>query len=264
MDEASLIEAAQHGDKSAFGHLLAPQLAPLRSYLHRMVAHPEDAEDVLQETSIRAAEKIASFRGDASFKTWLFRIGTNLALNHLRTRKARWPETAQLEMHEKAETSEPFMRDMGAEMGRSGFRYEVAEHIAYCFSCVGRSLDPEESCAILLRDVFDFQNREAAKILEISESVFRHRVRDARQKMTRIFDGLCALVNQKGICHQCSQLRGLCPPDAQGPEPPSLHDPKGSEPLAARLKVVRSASLDAGVTSRLHGVMLRFIAESLD
>ena len=63
----------------------------LKSYLLRMTASVEDTEDILQDTYIKASEKLATFKGDSSLKTWLFTIASNLAKDHLRARK-RWPE----------------------------------------------------------------------------------------------------------------------------------------------------------------------------
>lgn len=154
-DEARLLERAKTGDRVAFDALVAPHLPSLRGFLHRLVAHPDDAEDLAQDATLQAFRKIASFRGDAAFATWLFAIAHRLALTHLRTRKQRWPATIQLEMHDRDAQSEAFGAELAGEIGRPDFRYEVNEHIAYCFACIGRSLDPEESAAIVLREVLD-------------------------------------------------------------------------------------------------------------
>src|SRR5262249_57194101 len=119
--------------------------------------NPEDADDLAQEAALQAFRKLGDFRGDASFGTWLFSIGTRLGLTLLRSRE-RWPVTTQLEMHDRCHGDEAFLRDLGAEIGRPDLRYEVSEHVAYCFSCVGRALDPEESAAVILTEVFDLPN----------------------------------------------------------------------------------------------------------
>jgi len=91
------------------------------------------------------------------------------------------------------------------------FAFEVREHIAYCFACVGRSLPADEQAALVLSDVVEMSARDAARVLGTSESVYRHRLSAARQLMTEKYEGLCALVSKTGICHQCKGLRQIAP-----------------------------------------------------
>jgi RNA polymerase sigma-70 factor (ECF subfamily) len=266
-EEATLVERARAGDRRAFDALLTPHLPRLRSYLLRLVANPDDAADLAQEAALQAYRKLGEFREDSAFGTWLFSIGNNLGLTHLRARQ-RWAVTTQLEMHERCHGDEAFVSDLGAEIGRPDFRYEVSEHVAYCFSCVGRALDPEESAAVILTEVFELPNAEAAQILGLSESTLRHRLTSGRRTMTEAFEGLCALVNKRGACHQCQTLRDVCPPDRRGPEPPRLGDVDDpardrEEQFRRRLAVVRPAMVVDGPTAGVHAVMLRFIARNV-
>jgi RNA polymerase sigma-70 factor (ECF subfamily) len=244
------------GDRAAFDALVAPQLPRLRSFLMRLVANPHDADDLVQEATLQAYRKCAEFRGESSFATWLFAIATRLGLTHLRARK-RWATTTQLDMHELCHDTPEFLAQLGGELGRPEFRYEVAEHVAYCFSCIGRSLDPEESAAVILVEVFELSAAEAAKMIDLSESTFRHRLSAGRKAMTAAFDDLCALVNKRGACHQCKTLRDASPADRQGDEPPQLVE------LSRRLAVVRDANVVDGTTARLHALMLGFIAKNV-
>ena len=253
-EEAALIERAAGGDRRAFDALLVPHVRKLHSYLARLVAHAQDAEDLLQEATLQAFRKLASFRGESSFATWLFAIATRLALTHLRAR-TRWSPTVQLEMHDRAQQDEAFLGELGGELGRPDFRYEVGEHVAYCFSCVGRSLDPEEGAAVLLAEVFELPHRDAARVLDLSESTFRHHLAAGRRAMETTFDGMCALVGKQGACHQCTTLRELSPPDRRGPDAPAI------DSYPRRLAIVRDADVAAGTTARMHAAMLRFIAK---
>ncbi|MGB1016391.1 MAG: RNA polymerase sigma factor, partial [Nannocystaceae bacterium] len=162
--EQRLIRAAIEGDRQAFDQLLRPNLHPLRSFLFRMVAHPEDAEDLAQDTVIKAHRGLAKFRGDSAFRTWLFSIGTRAALDLLRTRR-RWPIDAQTEGEKVSLASTPMMQSIDEIVRSDDFCFEYRQHVAYCFSCVARSLPPEESAALLLREVYLFDGRGAAKVL---------------------------------------------------------------------------------------------------
>ncbi|MGH9388977.1 MAG: sigma-70 family RNA polymerase sigma factor, partial [Vicinamibacteria bacterium] len=95
-EEDRLVERARAGDRAAMEALLSPWRKPLFGYIYRMVTGRADAEDLLQETLVRAIEQIASFRGEAPFKSWLFGIATHVSLDHLRRRK-RWRVETQLE-----------------------------------------------------------------------------------------------------------------------------------------------------------------------
>lgn len=247
--------------KDSFASLVAPHLRALQSFIYRMVAHPEDAKDVVQETLLAAHQNISSYRGDAAFRTWLFSIGTRKCLDHLRTRK-RWPKNAQ-SLGARAHLESPeLMDEITAIAAQPGFRYEYREHIAYCFSCIGRSLPSVEAAAVLLRDVFEFTNEEAATVTGLSVSTFRHRLASGRAHMIRTFDDRCALVKKEGVCWQCRGLQTHLPAERRGPEVEPLResDTDDSEVLfARRLAVIRDVEGGEKSSQQLHDYFLRFM-----
>jgi RNA polymerase sigma-70 factor (ECF subfamily) len=85
-DDQELVRQAQSGDMAAFEELVRRHQRGLFSYLYRMCRNTSDAEEMAQAAMIKAWEKLSGFRGASSFKTWLYRIGTNLCFN-LRTRR---------------------------------------------------------------------------------------------------------------------------------------------------------------------------------
>jgi RNA polymerase sigma-70 factor, ECF subfamily len=249
--EENLIAQAASGDRAAFDRLVEPHAAALRSFVLRLVGHPEDAADLAQEALLRGFQGLGSFRGDSSFRTWLFSIATRASLDHLRSRK-RWRVDGQIEGERVAKSSEAELAPIAAALTAPDFQYSAREHVAFCFTCVGRSLPPEELAALLLVDVFELSGKEAAYTLSLSESQLRHRVADARRTMQHAFDGLCALVNKQGTCYQCDVLREATPPDRRGEDPAAL----APLPYDARLKVVREADLGFGTSHKLHDALL--------
>ena len=141
------------------------------------------------------------------------------------------------------------------------FQFDAREHIAFCFTCVSRSLPPDDHAALMLKDVFDLSNDDGADTLGLSRSVFRHRVSAARQQMQTRFDGLCALVNKKGACWQCAGLRELSHSEGRGEEPAAVLPPgRAPEPhYRSRLRVVQDAELHAGKSQSLHDALFRLI-----
>lgn len=85
LSDEQLIRQAQQGELQAFEQLVVRYQQPLFAFIYRMVNNQTDAEELCQQAFIRAWEKISGFQAKSSFKTWLFRIGINLALNY-RTR----------------------------------------------------------------------------------------------------------------------------------------------------------------------------------
>lgn len=97
MDEAALIRAAQAGDQDAFERLVRSYDQPVLRLALNLLRSPEDAYDIYQEAFLRVYRNLDTFRFDCSFHTWLYRIVTNLCLDHLRKKKVRQTESAVLE-----------------------------------------------------------------------------------------------------------------------------------------------------------------------
>ena len=227
----------------------------LEAFAYRMLAHPEDAADAVQDSLEKALLKRDTFRGESKLSTWLFSVLTRTCLDRLRHRQRwRWDaqEATRLDPEAPHSAVVELLRD-------EELAFDVSEHIAFCFSCVARSLPPEEAAALLLREVFGFSNAEAAKICGVSQSVLRHRLSAGRTAMQDTFERLCALVNKDGVCYQCTGLRDQAHAAGRGPELPSL---TGENSLRRRLHIVASAGLEDGRAAALHRLMFRAVGDS--
>lgn len=257
-EESRLVEKAREGDQDAFGSLVEPWRKPLFGYIYRMVMLRQDAEDLLQDVLVRVLEGIRTYRGEARFKSWLFGIATHVCLDHLRGKK-RWRVEAQL-IGERESIATPGQFEVLHQlMSQPDFSFEIREHIAFCFSCIARTLPPEEQAALMLKEVLGFTSEEAAGVAGVSEPVFRHRLSAARAKMTEDYAGLCALINKEGLCYQCSGLQAMAPEGHHGPELVQIEVAPGVAMNAenlfdARLAIVRDADLEMGRTRVLHDV----------
>jgi RNA polymerase sigma-70 factor (ECF subfamily) len=130
--------------------------------------------------------------------------------------------------------------------GDPSISFDVGQHIAFCFTCIGRSLEPQAHAALVLREMFGLQHEEAAEVLGVTESVYRHALSAGRAAMAAQYEGLCALVNKTGACYQCKALRELAPEGRQGPPLPG-----GPLPFEERLAQARAANADGGADQRL-------------
>src|SRR5262245_26753901 len=96
VEEATFIAAVRSEDTARFALLTERYRRELRVHCYRMLANYEDAQDLTQETFLRAWHKRESFRGHAALRTWLYRIATNACLDFLDKREDRTPVPAGL------------------------------------------------------------------------------------------------------------------------------------------------------------------------
>ncbi|WP_103070417.1 RNA polymerase sigma factor [Aquimarina sediminis] len=189
-----------------FEVLYKEYLPNLKSFFYRFTTNKETTEDLAQETFIIAYKNVSKFKGESSFKTWLFGIGVNVARNNVKSLK-RWPINAQdlckTSIHQDTTTKNNFVEIYNnPELGK----YEAKEHIDFCFTCLAKTLTIEQQIAIILADVYSFKVKEISTILEKSYGQVKHYLHNGRKTLDTIFENRCSLVNKKGTCYQCSEL----------------------------------------------------------
>ncbi len=172
------IELLKKQDREAFAQLVDYASAPIYRLALRMLNDEQDAEDVLQETFIKAYQALPGFEGRSSLKTWMFRIATNEALMLLRKRK---PQQDVMEIDREDEAVEepkeivdwccvPEPELMSVETRKK--LEEAASH-----------LTPGLRAVFLLRDVEGLSGEETASILNVSVDVVKTRLLRARLKL---------------------------------------------------------------------------------
>jgi RNA polymerase sigma-70 factor (ECF subfamily) len=190
----------------------------LKSFLLRMTASVQDAEDIVQDTYLKAHARMDTFRGESSLKTWIFSIASNLARDLLRSKK-RWPETVTDICREEALHNRQFFQEaMHIRETSPQGKFEIKEHIAFCFTCVSKSLPLEQHLALLLKEVYGFKVAEIATIMNQTEAMVKYYLHVSRSRMIEIFDQRCSLLNKQGICHQCTELNGIFNPRQKAQE----------------------------------------------
>lgn len=219
-------------------------LPELQAYLYRLTCDREVSKDLSHDTFVKAQEKQDQFRGESSFKTWIFSIATNLAMDWLRKRK-RWDEFAQDKAKALAQSA-PKYREQFLHINHqspSGL-FDIKEHINFCFTCIAKTLTVKQQVALILKDIYDFKISEIVQILDAPKGTVKDWLFTARKTMNEIFDRRCALVNKNGVCHQCSELNGFFNPKQKEQQELLTNSSKKTEDDLYRLRTELIKGID--------------------
>jgi RNA polymerase sigma-70 factor (ECF subfamily) len=179
-DESALLSAAQSGDEQAFERLLEPHRRALRVHCYRLLGSLHDAEDALQETSLRAWRGLDRFEPRGPFRAWLYRVATNVCLTAIE-RRARVPEVLAPEEAEVASYLQPYPdRLLDTDLA-----VEERESVGLAFVSVMQLLPPRQRAVLVLREVLGWSAKEVAELLDDSVSSVNSALQRARQKLER-------------------------------------------------------------------------------
>ncbi|RIZ72172.1 MAG: sigma-70 family RNA polymerase sigma factor [Methylococcales bacterium] len=188
------LSAARGGNSDSFSQLTEPYRPELRAHCYRMLGSIEDAEDLVQETFLRAWRRLETYQGRASFRAWLYKIATNAsldALEHLprRTLPLESENSEGVMAAEKSAGNEPAwiepFPDLWLAASSTGpeARYEAYESISLAFLVALQILPPRQRTVLILADVMDWAVAEIADVLGISVSATTSLLRRARVTM---------------------------------------------------------------------------------
>ena len=167
-DDRDLAAAARGGDEVAFAELVRRHQAGVRRCAARILSDAEEARDIAQLAFVRAWENLAKYDPSWSFSTWLNRIGTNLAIDVLRSRDSR------------ERTHIAHLRLVGDSVGASAPRDLAEVEVKRIFAELARELPPTQRAAFVLREVEGLDTSEVAAVLGCSEATVRNHVFQAR------------------------------------------------------------------------------------
>lgn len=174
-----LITSAKQGDRAAFDELVKATYQKVHSLALRLTGNEHDADDVVQDTYVRAFRSLRKFRGDARFSTWLHRITANSASTLMGRRQRHRHDDIDtvIDLADHREANDPEFQLQNEAVGLR----------------LRRALDnlPERlRNVVVLRDIHGMSHREIAQELDISEAAAKVRLHRAR---ARLRDGLVAL-----------------------------------------------------------------------
>jgi len=164
-DDRLLVERSQAGDTAAFEQLVKEHQGALYCYLYRTCRNSAEAEEMTQESLVKAWEGLSGFRGNASFKTWLYRIATNLCINRLSRRKPLDPLPDSLPARQQDEPEQAFRQRVLGE----------------CISAALEQLPSDQRSALVLSVYEEMSYDEIARMLgrslaSVNSLIYRARI----------------------------------------------------------------------------------------
>jgi RNA polymerase sigma-70 factor (ECF subfamily) len=182
--DETAVARARAGDADAFRVLVERHSNPLFRLAFRMTGNEQDAEDIVQETLLRAYRRLAKFDERASFRTWLYRITVNCSLDLVRARKRRSEQSgsANPEMDDPLES----LAATGPTPDRMAMSEEARSRIAEAME----ELSVSEKTAFVLRHYEGMCIDEVSRVLGCRPGAARHSVFRAVQKLRRALEPL--------------------------------------------------------------------------
>jgi RNA polymerase sigma-70 factor (ECF subfamily) len=186
-DEAPLVERARSGDAAAFSELVNRYERKIFRLAKHITQNDEDAEDVLQETFLKAYSHLDSFQGQSKFYTWIVRIAVNEALMKLRKRKS----SKTVSLDEPTDTGEDTMVREIAVWDEDPEQKYSRDELREILDKAVESLKPAFRTVFVLRDIEELSTEETASALDISIPAVKSRLLRARlqlrEKLTKFF-----------------------------------------------------------------------------
>jgi len=177
--DAVAVARARAGDQDAFGFLVERHGIRLFQLVYRMTGNEQDAEDVVQETFLRAYKQLNRFESRASFGTWVHRIAANCSLDLLRKRKRQDQQVDPVELESKEPI--PKLSSHAPPPDDQVFHLEVQQKV----EAVMKQLTPMERAAFVLRHFEGRSIEEIGRALGTGPSATKQSIFRAVQKMRR-------------------------------------------------------------------------------
>jgi RNA polymerase sigma-70 factor, ECF subfamily len=204
-DESANLTAARRGDSRRFTELSEPYRRELQVHCYRILGSLQEAEDMVQETFLKAWKRIGTYEGRATFRSWLYKIATNTCLDFLDSKRSRRllpfqnipasdpqvilppsPEMTWLEP-----LPDEWLEDTNAVDPEA--HYSESESVSLSFLTALQLLPPRQRAVLILRDVLDFSAAETAEVLEFTLSSVNSLLHRARRALAENYQKPMAL-----------------------------------------------------------------------
>ena len=188
--EEQFLERLRAGDPLAFNRLVEERHGDIYALLYRLTEDPEEARDLAQETFLQAFRHLASFRGDADLRTWLYRIAVNQARNRWRWwKRRRRDRTVSLDAPVSDGQETPLSAGLAGGEGLDPERQALARERERALHAALRSLSRPYREVIVLRDIEGLSYEEVAATLDLNVGTVKSRLNRGRAELRRRLEG---------------------------------------------------------------------------
>lgn len=205
--DAALVERARNGDREALELLVLRHQAWIYNIAVRMVFQPQDAEEVTQEVLVKVITRLATFRGESKFRTWLYRIVANHVLNM--RRRAVEAVAPTFEAYGDAIQRTPDLDLPDPKSVPVEVTLLVEEAKVSCTMGMLLCMDRRQRLVFTLGEILGASDTIGGEVLEMSPDNFRQSLARARRDLSRFMNGQCGLVNEKNPCRCPKKTRGF-------------------------------------------------------
>jgi len=175
-NDAELVRLTLWGNTAAYNGLVQRYQRPVYNLAYRMLGNAEDAGDLVQETFLRAYGALASFRQDASFLTWLYKIASNLCIDQLRSRKSKSALSLNVELQEGREPAADARESSPEDRAVRGAVQDVVQRAIM-------NLPERYRVVVVMRHLQDMSVEEIARVLEMPTGTVKTHLFRAREML---------------------------------------------------------------------------------
>lgn len=178
-EEAALVQRAQRGDLAAYDEIVRRYQQRIYATIYHMTSNHEDAHDLAQETFIKAFQALKSFKGGASFYTWLYRIAVNKTINFLKQRRHR----SHLSLNDLDVNAENDPDLVALVSDKTPRRETALTELQEKLNEAMQKLSESHRLVVTLHDVQGLPHEEIARIMDCNVGTVRSRLFYARQQL---------------------------------------------------------------------------------
>lgn len=205
--DAQLVEQVNHGDRAALERLVLRHQAWIYNIAVRMVFQPHDAEEVTQEVLVKVITRLSTYRGESTFRTWLYRIAANHVLNMQR----RTAETQSLTFagYGAAIDATPDLDLPDPQTVPVDVPLLVEEAKLGCTTGMLLCLDRQQRLIFTLGEILGASDTVGSEVLEMTADNFRQCLARARRDLSSFMNNQCGLVNKNNPCRCPKKTKGF-------------------------------------------------------
>lgn len=197
------VTRAQEGDADALASVILAIREDVNRLALRFLWHPQDAEDATQDILLRVITRLSSFRGESSFRTWVYRVSSN-ALLTMRKGRADEPQVSFDEFSEALTSGLTDEAVTHPDVDQSLLFEEVK---IGCTTAMLLCLDRPHRLAYVLGEILELDHKTASEALEVTLANYRKRLSRARSQITDLMQRRCGLFDPTNPCRCHRRLR---------------------------------------------------------